>query len=180
MYRGGTMKKITYTQMRSELSSILDDVRNGESIEVTQRGKPNLILKAISEVETGDKISTDTSKNTQASTNFDESVSKINTDAIARLREQTKRVENLLPPGLREQAKRVEKLLPKGGNLEALNRVMERYRTALETGKLTKPINEPRKTLNQSENVSRKEEFEESLAYTKERYADVIKLLEDK
>lgn len=38
------MRKISYTQMRAELSDILDAVRNGETIVVTQRGRPDTVL----------------------------------------------------------------------------------------------------------------------------------------
>lgn len=40
------MRKITYTQMRAELSDILDAVRNGDTIVVTQRGRPDTVLNA--------------------------------------------------------------------------------------------------------------------------------------
>lgn len=38
------MRKISYTQMRAELSDILDAIRNGETIVVTQRGRPDTLL----------------------------------------------------------------------------------------------------------------------------------------
>lgn len=40
------MKKVSYTQMRAELSDILDALRNGEEVVVTQRGRPDTVLKA--------------------------------------------------------------------------------------------------------------------------------------
>ena len=40
------MKTITYTQMRSDLSTTLEDLRSGEIIIVTQRGKPDLVISA--------------------------------------------------------------------------------------------------------------------------------------
>jgi antitoxin Phd len=39
------MRKVSYTQMRAELSDILDAIRNGDTIVVTQRGRPDTILK---------------------------------------------------------------------------------------------------------------------------------------
>lgn len=39
------MKKITYTQMRSELSDVLERVRLGESFVVTQRGRPDIFIE---------------------------------------------------------------------------------------------------------------------------------------
>ncbi|KFK92008.1 MULTISPECIES: type II toxin-antitoxin system Phd/YefM family antitoxin [unclassified Serratia (in: enterobacteria)] len=42
------MKIITYTQMRSDLSATLDCLRSGESVTVTQRGKPDLVISAKS------------------------------------------------------------------------------------------------------------------------------------
>ncbi|MEB4702464.1 type II toxin-antitoxin system Phd/YefM family antitoxin [Klebsiella quasipneumoniae] len=39
------MKTITYTQMRTDLSATLELLRSGESVTVTQRGKPDLILR---------------------------------------------------------------------------------------------------------------------------------------
>lgn len=38
------MRKVSYTQMRAELSDILDAVRNGETVIVTQRGRPDTVL----------------------------------------------------------------------------------------------------------------------------------------
>lgn len=38
------MRKVSYTQMRAELSDILDAIRNGETIVVTQRGRPDTVI----------------------------------------------------------------------------------------------------------------------------------------
>ncbi|RTP97284.1 type II toxin-antitoxin system prevent-host-death family antitoxin [Enterobacter sp. WCHEn045836] len=38
------MRKVSYTQMRAELSDILDALRNGEIVVVTQRGRPDTVL----------------------------------------------------------------------------------------------------------------------------------------
>lgn len=43
------MKTITYTQMRTDLSATLELLRSGESVTVTQRGKPDLILRGESD-----------------------------------------------------------------------------------------------------------------------------------
>ena len=40
------MKTITYTQMRSDLSATLELLRSGESVTVTQRGKPDTVISA--------------------------------------------------------------------------------------------------------------------------------------
>ncbi|MEI2684618.1 type II toxin-antitoxin system Phd/YefM family antitoxin [Erwinia aphidicola] len=40
------MKTITYTQMRSDLSATLELLRSGESVTVTQRGKPDTVIVA--------------------------------------------------------------------------------------------------------------------------------------
>lgn len=40
------MKTISYTKMRDELADVLDMLRNGEDITVTQRGRPDIILMA--------------------------------------------------------------------------------------------------------------------------------------
>lgn len=40
------MKTITYTQMRSDLSATLELLRSGESVTVTQRGKPDTVIIA--------------------------------------------------------------------------------------------------------------------------------------
>lgn len=45
------MKTITYTQMRSDLSATLDLLRSGESVTVTQRGKPDIVLSAKADVK---------------------------------------------------------------------------------------------------------------------------------
>lgn len=54
------MKTITYTQMRSDLSATLDCLRSGESITVTQRGKPDLVIsaKSIDEIASVDAAKT--------------------------------------------------------------------------------------------------------------------------
>ncbi|QCR38757.1 type II toxin-antitoxin system Phd/YefM family antitoxin [Nissabacter sp. SGAir0207] len=40
------MKNISYTRMRDELADVLEALRNGEQIIVTQRGKPDILLSA--------------------------------------------------------------------------------------------------------------------------------------
>lgn len=45
------MKTITYTQMRSDLSATLDLLRSGESVTVTQRGKPDIVISAKADVK---------------------------------------------------------------------------------------------------------------------------------
>ena len=42
------MEKYTYTNMRTELSDVLDKLRKGESITITQRGKEDLVLRGSS------------------------------------------------------------------------------------------------------------------------------------
>ncbi|OSK70439.1 toxin-antitoxin system, antitoxin component, PHD family [Escherichia coli E1114] len=60
MYREGAMKIITYTQMRSDLSATLDCLRSGESVTVTQRGKPDLVIsaKSVDEIASADEVKT--------------------------------------------------------------------------------------------------------------------------
>lgn len=43
------MKKISYTKMREELADVLDALRNGESITVTQRGRPDITIAVAQE-----------------------------------------------------------------------------------------------------------------------------------
>lgn len=52
------MKIITYTQMRSDLSATLDCLRSGESVTVTQRGKPDLVIsaKSVDEIASADEV----------------------------------------------------------------------------------------------------------------------------
>ncbi|HDR2843243.1 type II toxin-antitoxin system Phd/YefM family antitoxin [Enterobacter ludwigii] len=45
------MRKVSYTQMRAELSDILDAIRNGETVVVTQRGRPDTVLKGSTSSE---------------------------------------------------------------------------------------------------------------------------------
>lgn len=45
------MRKVSYTQMRAELSDILDAIRNGETVVVTQRGRPDTVLNGSLNVE---------------------------------------------------------------------------------------------------------------------------------
>lgn len=47
------MRKVSYTQMRAELSDILDAIRNGETVVVTQRGRPDTVLNGSLGVTTG-------------------------------------------------------------------------------------------------------------------------------
>ncbi|EDJ1268399.1 type II toxin-antitoxin system Phd/YefM family antitoxin [Salmonella enterica] len=52
------MKTITYTQMRSDLSATLELLRSGESVTVTQRGKPDIVIsaKTVDKVVSGKEI----------------------------------------------------------------------------------------------------------------------------
>lgn len=52
------MKTITYTQMRSDLSATLELLRSGESVTVTQRGKPDTVIsaKTVDKVVSGKEI----------------------------------------------------------------------------------------------------------------------------
>ncbi|MWP47460.1 type II toxin-antitoxin system Phd/YefM family antitoxin [Gilliamella sp. Pas-s27] len=50
------MNKYTYTNMRSELSDILDKLRSGESVIITQKGKPDVILQGSSISQINDNI----------------------------------------------------------------------------------------------------------------------------
>ena len=54
------MKTITYTQMRSDLSATLELLRSGESVTVTQRGKPDTVIsaKTVDKVVSGKEIKT--------------------------------------------------------------------------------------------------------------------------
>lgn len=45
------MRKVSYTQMRAELSDILDAIRNGETVVVTQRGRPDTYLNGSTKDE---------------------------------------------------------------------------------------------------------------------------------
>lgn len=45
------MRKVSYTQMRAELSNILDAIRNGETVVVTQRGRPDTVLNGSVDFE---------------------------------------------------------------------------------------------------------------------------------
>ncbi|WP_190320703.1 type II toxin-antitoxin system Phd/YefM family antitoxin [Enterobacter bugandensis] len=45
------MRKVSYTQMRAELSDILDAIRNGETVVVTQRGRPDTVLNGSLSVD---------------------------------------------------------------------------------------------------------------------------------
>ncbi|EHS5632079.1 type II toxin-antitoxin system Phd/YefM family antitoxin [Escherichia coli] len=52
------MKTITYTQMRSDLSATLELLRSGESVTVTQQGKPDTVIsaKTVDKVVSGKEI----------------------------------------------------------------------------------------------------------------------------
>lgn len=41
------MKTISYTYMREHLTEVLDELRNGELITVTQRGKADIVLNSV-------------------------------------------------------------------------------------------------------------------------------------
>ncbi|CAI2532397.1 Antitoxin of toxin-antitoxin stability system [Serratia ficaria] len=40
------MKTISYTKMREELADVLDMLRNGDDITITQRGRPDITISA--------------------------------------------------------------------------------------------------------------------------------------
>ncbi|HHQ4306212.1 TPA: type II toxin-antitoxin system Phd/YefM family antitoxin [Serratia fonticola] len=54
------MKTISYTYMRDHLTEVLDELRQGEQITVTQRGKANLVLSSVlmggKEISKGSKV----------------------------------------------------------------------------------------------------------------------------
>lgn len=50
------MKKYTYTNMRTELSDVLDILRSGESVTITQRGKPDVVLQGLSASQVNDNL----------------------------------------------------------------------------------------------------------------------------
>jgi len=43
------MKTISYTKMRDDLANVLEMLRSGEPVTVTQRGKPDIVLNAEAE-----------------------------------------------------------------------------------------------------------------------------------
>lgn len=45
------MRKITYTKMREQLADVLEDIRNGETLVVTQRGRPDTVLEGLVNTE---------------------------------------------------------------------------------------------------------------------------------
>lgn len=155
------MKKVTYTQMRNELSNILDDIRNGETVVVTQRGKQDLVIKAEI-ADTCNSINDIQSKNMSVSIPLEKIMS---TDTIKTLAQIGEAVRKLQPsPEVMESIQRAAKQFNAMVNSEEFRRFSHN-------------INDIGYHL---ENSSSMEQFKKALEHTKIKHAHIIKSLEDK
>ncbi|WP_308568050.1 type II toxin-antitoxin system prevent-host-death family antitoxin [uncultured Providencia sp.] len=155
------MRKVTYTQMRNELSNILEDIRNGETVVVTQRGKQDLVIKAEI-ADTCNSINDIQSNNMSVSLPLEKIMS---TDTIKTLAQIGEAVKKLQPsPEVMESIQRAAKQLNAMVNSEEFRRFSHN-------------INDIGYHL---ENVSSMEQFKKALEHTKIKHAHIIKSLEDK
>lgn len=146
------MKTITYTQMRSDLSATLELLRAGESVTVTQRGKPDLVInaKVVSEPVTRSEIVpvNNTTEILRASKAANESLGRaLMSNLSPQMRE-----------GLVNVTKQLDNLLASD---EARKAMMKLANSAIAL-----------------QGVS--ESFARALQHTQTKHADIIKKLEDK
>lgn len=139
------MKRITYTQLRGDLSTLLEAIRNGETIMVTQRGKPDVIIqRGIEEAKSVDNLL---------------KAGEIKQEICSRL--QNIETSELSPEFLAGMHKMVKKL------------------EALVNSKEMRQISD--KIVGTSEFLqNNSESFKKALMLTQEKYAHIIKALEDK
>ncbi|RLM13383.1 hypothetical protein BIY27_10705 [Gibbsiella quercinecans] len=146
------MKTITYTQMRSDLSATLELLRSGESLTVTQRGKPDLVINAtvVSRPIFSNEIA-----HTKQSVEFVRENKSVN-NAIARLIESN--MSPQLKEGLMNATKQLDNLL---SSEETRKAMLKLANSAIAL-----------------QGVS--ESFAKALKHTQIKHADIIKKLEDK
>ncbi|WP_336340839.1 type II toxin-antitoxin system prevent-host-death family antitoxin [Enterobacter cloacae] len=90
------MRKVSYTQMRAELSDILDAIRNGETVVVTQRGRPDTVLNGSVDYEkkihitTGKKYTIQVTKTPSGETCY--VTKKPNGEVVTSIHKNTERV----------------------------------------------------------------------------------------
>lgn len=146
------MKTITYTQMRSDLSATLELLRSGEDVTVTQRGKPDLLLKA-------EVVNTTIVEGEILPAGISERIELANKAAKASLSETL--LASMTPQmkeGMMNAAKQLDNLLASD---EARKMMLKLANSAIAL-----------------QGVS--ESFVKALQHTQIKHADIIKKLEDK
>ncbi|WP_311753506.1 type II toxin-antitoxin system Phd/YefM family antitoxin [Proteus columbae] len=155
------MKKVTYTQMRSELSNILDDIRSGEGVIVTQRGKPDLLIKA----EIVDEHQ-----------NYTEVKLHNNTVSIP--------LENIMSTDtiktLAQIGEAVKKLQPSPEVMEGIQRVAKQFNSMVKSEEFKRFSSQINDIEYHLENSTSMDQFKKALEHTKIKHAHIIKSLEDK
>lgn len=157
------MKTITYTQLRSELSSTLDLLRSGESITVVQRGKPDIVISGIAEVAPSapqEAVQQEPSKASLLARSFVDNISPETLEGIAKFTQHMDTLRNssethrklaMIADSFSEQTKAITS----SPEFQKALAVVE----AAEQGALS---------------------FQKALERTQTRHADIIKKLEDK
>lgn len=157
------MKTITYTQLRSDLSSTLDLLRSGESITVVQRGKPNVVISGMAEVAPNayqEAAQQEPSKSSLLARSIVDNISPETLEGIARLTKHMDTLRNssethrrlaMISDSFSEQTRGITS----SPEFKKVLAVME----AAQQGALS---------------------FQKALERTQTRHADIIKKLEDK
>ncbi|MGQ5288443.1 type II toxin-antitoxin system Phd/YefM family antitoxin [Pectobacterium actinidiae] len=153
------MKTITYTQMRSDLSTTLELLRSGESVTVTQRGKPDLVISARDCDEKPAPTIRDMTHYERKITYAEMLSEKVNEMPSKHLEQL---ISANLPPQFTEGVMKLAKQLD---NLRQSNEAI--------------------KALTGAANIAiglqgASEQFVKALQHTQTRHADIIKKLEDK
>lgn len=157
------MKTITYTQLRSELSSSLDLLRSGESITVVQRGKPNVVISGTAEVVVSEPPKAgqqDASKTRLLSELFLDNISPETLEGIAKF---THHMDTLLNSD--ETQRKLAKIADIFSEQTKAITSSPDFKKALEVVEAA-----------QNGALS----FQKALERTQTRHADIIKKLEDK
>lgn len=157
------MKTITYTQLRSDLSSTLELLRSGESVTVVQRGKPNVVISGITEAVEHDSPKPalqDLPKDVLFTGSFIDNISPEALEGIAKLTQQI----DILRNSSETQRK-----------LAQLAMLVSQHTQALISSPDVKAAIEAMESARRGA-LS----FQKALERTQARHADIIKRLEDK
>ncbi|MDE9543729.1 type II toxin-antitoxin system Phd/YefM family antitoxin [Xenorhabdus bovienii] len=156
------MKKVTYTQMRAELSDILELIRNGETVVITQRGKPDTKINGSIIVSEGESVNKKQKIAPAVKTSVVD-VDSLPSDMNAFLYKFDALAKSLQPsPEVIEGMQRMA---------NQLNAIVN----SPEMRQLYKKANDTINYLN-----SNSEAFKKALLHTQTKHADIIKALEDK
>lgn len=150
------MKNVSYTMMRTELSAILDSLRNGENVTITQRGKPDVVIS-------GTVLSSCRAEEPAAEYFAGKPETLFPADTINQLRQMEEAVKSVLPsPDFIETVRNASAQLEAAVNSDAMKEMLRI------TGQLSDIA---------GKNLT---DFQKALTRTKTKHADIIRALEDK